>query len=121
MSMVLRLLLAAWLVGATFPASAQEAPYDDKLYRLSEIMGAVQYLRTLCGERSTVWRDEMERLIEAEKPDPDRRARMIASFNRGFRSYEGHRSCTSASTESIARFMAEGELLARDMLVRFGN
>lgn len=119
MRILLHLILAAWL--AAVPARAQEAPYDDRLYRLAEVLGALHYLRNLCGEKTSDWRDEMQRLIEAEKPEPERRARMVASFNRGYRSYSGYRHCTGAATESIARFMTEGEALARDMLVRFGN
>ncbi len=38
------------MLAAAPAARAQDArPYDDKLMRLSEILGAVHYLRELCG------------------------------------------------------------------------
>ena len=38
---------AAWAQGF----SSDSKPYDDKLLRLSEILGAVHYLRELCGAK----------------------------------------------------------------------
>ena len=48
-------LLAAWLAvpaHAQGPSSNQQeqaAPYDDQFVRLSELLGAIHYLRNLCG------------------------------------------------------------------------
>ena len=37
--------------------------------RLSEILGAVQFLRELCGtNEGALWRDQMQALIDAEQP-----------------------------------------------------
>lgn len=120
---LLPVLLLLWTapipVGA---AAAQDAPYDDRMLRLSEVLGSIHFLRNLCGERSNVWREDMQRLLEAEDPDPDRRARMIASFNHGYRTFSGtYTTCTESAAESIRRYMVEGERLAREMVVRFGN
>ena len=55
---VINLLLLAGIFSALLPAiaSAQltsdDRPYDNKLLRLSEILGAVHYLRELCGARA---------------------------------------------------------------------
>ncbi|TIU36932.1 MAG: TIGR02301 family protein, partial [Mesorhizobium sp.] len=63
-----------------------------------------------------------EKLLESENPDPDRRARFIASFNRGYRSFSGtYTRCTPSATEAIARYMKEGETLSRDIASRYGN
>ncbi len=52
----------------------------------------------------------MQKLMTAENPSPERRARFIASFNRGYRSFEGtYSTCTASATEAIARYMKEGE------------
>ncbi len=51
--------------------------------RLAEILGSLHYLRTLCGEAGGRWRTEMEGLLEAENPDTERRAKLIARFNHG--------------------------------------
>ena len=69
------------------PARAQVATsaLEDSLARLSEILGALHYLRGICdsGEGNR-WRNEMQALIDAEGTTPERKARMVAGFNRGF-------------------------------------
>ncbi len=104
------------------PAAALEAPFDAGLMRLAEILGSLHFLRNLCGETGDGWRDQMEKLLGAENPDAARRAQFIASFNRGYRSFEAtYSSCTASATEAIKRYMAEGETLTRDIATRYGN
>lgn len=104
------------------PAAAIDAPYEAGLLRIAEVMGSLHFLRNLCGDKGTQWRQTMERLLAAENPDPERRARFIASFNRGYRSFEGtYTKCTASATEAIARYTVEGENLARDLASRYGN
>ena len=85
--------LAALAIGATGPAGAQGTssdtkPYDDKLMRLSEILGAVHYLRELCGSSDgQKWRDQMRELMDTEGSSALRRAKLTRSFNNGYRSY----------------------------------
>ena len=51
-----------------------------------------------------------------------RRARLTASFNRGYRSFEtSYAACTSSALAAIARYMREGEALTRDTAARYGN
>lgn len=115
-------LALAILVAPAAPAAAVDAPFQPHLLRLSEVLGALHFLRNLCGERGESWREQMQKLIEAEEPLPELRARYVASFNRGYRSYEGtYTTCTASATEAIARFMKEGEALSRDIAVKFGN
>ncbi len=104
------------------PAAAVEPPFDAGLMRLAEVLGSLHFLRNLCGEAGSQWRQQMEKLLDAEKPAPERRAQFIASFNRGYRSFEGtYSSCTASATEAIGRYMLEGERLSRDITTRFGN
>ena len=106
----------------TPPATAVEAPFDTGLLRLAEVLGSLHFLRNLCGEKGNQWREEMEKLLAAENPEPQRRAQFIASFNRGYRSFEGtYSNCTASATEAIARYTREGESLSRDIAVRYGN
>lgn len=113
-------LMAALLT--SLPARAAEAPFEPGLLRLSEVLGSLHFLRNLCGEKGTAWRDEMEKLMEAEKPDATRRARFIASFNHGYRSFQTiYSTCTPAATEAIDRYVKEGETLAREIAGRYGN
>lgn len=116
------LLLALSLASA--PARAQlPAPYDANLQRLAEIMGALHYLRGLCGAKDgQKWRNEVLALIEAEAPTGERRSRMIASFNRGYRGFQqSYRTCTPAADIVIRRYLEEGSRIAREVTARYGN
>ncbi len=115
-------LLALSLAGA--PARAQPAaPFDVNLQRLAEIMGALHYLRGLCGANDgQKWRNEVQALIDAEAPSGDRRNRMIASFNRGYRGFQQtYRTCTPAADLAIRRYLEEGSRIAREVTARYGN
>jgi len=103
-------------------AAGVEAPFEQPLMRLAEVLGSLHYLRNLCGETGNQWRDEMERLLASESPQPERKARFVASFNRGYRSFDGvYVACTASATEAISRYMKEGEALSRDIATRYGN
>lgn len=98
-------------------------PYEPQLLQLSEIMGSLAYLRTLCGGREAQdWRARMAALVEAEGRTPQRRDRLTAAFNRGFKAYSlTHRSCTEASQEASSRLATEGEVLSRALAGRYGG
>jgi uncharacterized protein (TIGR02301 family) len=104
------------------PAAAVDAPYEPGLMRIAEVMGSLHFLRNLCGDKGDRWRQTMERLLAAENPAPERKARFIASFNRGYRTFEStYTTCTVSATEAITRYTLEGENLARDLASRYGN
>jgi uncharacterized protein (TIGR02301 family) len=107
------------------PAIPPETPpaYESEMARLAEILGALHYLRPLCGTRDgNRWRNEMSSLVEAEQAPPERRDRMIASFNRSYTAYEQtYRSCTPAAELAIRRYVSEGAKLSRDIATRYGN
>ncbi len=107
---------------ATDPASAQGTtsdtkPYDDKLMRLSEILGAVHYLRELCGANDgQKWRDQMRELMDTEGSSALRRAKLTRSFNNGYRSYSRtYNVCSQSAQTAIARFLAEGAEIAESL------
>jgi uncharacterized protein (TIGR02301 family) len=108
------------------PAHAIEggpAPFDNDLARLAEILGALHYLRGICnskdGER---WREQMQALVEAEAPSGERKQKMVASFNRGYRGFQQtYRSCTPAADIAIRRYLEEGARIARDITARYAN
>ncbi len=113
------LLLAA-------PARAVEggpAPFDNDLQRLSEILGALHYLRAICGaNEGAKWRNEMQALIDAEAPSGERRQKIVASFNRGYRGFQQtYRSCTPAADIAVRRYLDEGARIARDITARYAN
>jgi uncharacterized protein (TIGR02301 family) len=110
------------LAGA--PARGQTAaPFDGDLQRLSEILGALHYLRTVCGAKEgQKWRNEMQALIDAEAPSGERRTRMVASFNRGYQGFQQtYRACTPAADFAIRRYLEEGSKIARDITGRYAN
>ena len=113
------------LATAVAPARAEvaAAPFDGNLQRLAEILGALHYLRNICGANEGLkWRNEMQSLVDAETPGGDRRAKMIASFNRGYRGYQQtYRSCTPAADLVIRRYLEEGSKIAREMTARYAN
>ena len=105
--------------------AAPETPpaYEGEMARLAEILGALHYLRPLCGTADgNRWRNEMSSLIDAEQAPADRRDRMIASFNRSYVAYEAtYRSCTPAAELAISRYITEGAKLSREIATRYGN
>ncbi len=120
---LIALLLAALLscapaAGVRAQAPQDGKPYDDRLMRLSEILGAVHYLRELCGANDgMLWRDRMRELMDAEGSSALRRARLTRSFNNGYRSYSRtYSSCTQPAQTAITRFLAEGAELADAMI-----
>jgi uncharacterized protein (TIGR02301 family) len=119
---ILCLLLAA---GGGFARAVEggPAPYDRDLQRLAEIMGALHYLRAVCGSNEgQLWRNEMQSLIDAETPAGERRDRIVASFNRGYRGFQQtHRACTPAAGVAIRRYLEEGARIARDITARYAN
>lgn len=100
-------------------APGEQRPYDDRLMRLSEILGAVHFLRELCGGNDgMMWRDKMIELMDAEASSALRRARLTRAFNAGYRSYSRtYTTCTPTAQGAITKFMAEGVEIA-DALVK---
>lgn len=98
-------------------------PYEPQLLQLAEIMGSLAYLRTLCGGKEAQdWRNRMAALVEAEGRTPQRRDRLTAAFNRGFKAYSlTHRVCTEVSQEASTRLATEGEALSRALAGRYGG
>jgi uncharacterized protein (TIGR02301 family) len=125
--MLARVIFIVLLIAATAaraqPSAGGRAPYESDLQRLSEIMGALHYLRDICGAREgQVWRNEMQALVDAEAPSGERRERLIASFNRGFRGFQQtYRTCTPAADYAIRRYLEEGSKIARDITARYAN
>jgi uncharacterized protein (TIGR02301 family) len=121
----LLLLLVLMLAAAGAPARAQEvsAPFDGDLQRLSEILGALHYLRGICGaNEGAKWRNEMQALVDAEAPTGERRGRLITSFNRGYRGFQQtYRTCTPAADIAIRRYLEEGAKIAREVTARYAN
>ena len=99
------------------------APFDGDLQRLAEILGALHYLRGICGtNEGPKWRNEMQALLDAEASTSDRKARMVAGFNRGYGGFQQtYRTCTPAAEVAVRRYLSEGAKIAREVTARFAN
>jgi len=121
------LIIALMLAGlAAQPVRAVEggsAPYDGDLERLAEILGSLHYLRNVCGaNEGQKWRNQMQALIDAESLEGDRKRKIVASFNRGYRVFQQtYRTCTPAADIAIRRYLDEGAKIARDITARYAN
>ncbi len=118
-AVVTAMALTACLILPPPPSHAQAAkPYDSKILRLSEILGAIHYLRELCGAGDgQLWRDQMRTLMRAEGSTALRRARLTRSFNKGYRSYSRtYKICTPSAKTAIERFLNEGTEVAEKLM-----
>jgi uncharacterized protein (TIGR02301 family) len=99
-------------------AATDTKPYDDKLMRLAEILGAVHYLRELCSaDEGLLWRDRMRELLDAEGSSALRRAKLTRSFNQGYRSYSRtYVTCTPSAQTAVSRFLTEGIQIAEGLV-----
>ncbi|WP_246476272.1 TIGR02301 family protein [Roseibium litorale] len=98
-------------------------PYEAGLMRLAEILGALDVLRPLCGNRDTPgWRDQMQSLLEAEAEEPNRRRRFVERFNQGYRGFASvYRNCTPSARLAMEQYVAEGQKLISDVTGRYGR
>lgn len=103
--------------------SADAPPYEQQLMRLSEIFGALHFLRPLCKENdSPSWRDQMEDFLDAETLDENRRRRFIERFNQGYRGFSvAYRECTDAARLAMGQYLDEGETIITDVTSRYGR
>jgi uncharacterized protein (TIGR02301 family) len=107
---------------ATAAPSGDARAYDNRLMRLSEILGAVHYLRELCeGKDGQRWRDAVNELIKTEGTTALRRATIAQRFNLGYRSYRRtYRKCTPSARSTIDRFFKEAIEIS-DALIKLGK
>ncbi|MCW2275513.1 TIGR02301 family protein [Rhodoblastus acidophilus] len=96
-------------------------PFEPQLLRLSEIMGALAVLDPLCGDSGTTgWRENMQKLMEAQESGPMQRERLAGAYNRGLRGYTYfHRRCTAGADLARVRLMDEGGRLAHDVATAY--
>ena len=125
-AMIRRLILCAILslsLGAPARSIDSGALFETELERLSEILGALHYLRGLCGaNEGPKWRNEMRALLDAEAQAPDRRTKLMASFNRGYNGFQQtYRTCTPAADIAVRRYLDEGTKISREITARYTN
>jgi uncharacterized protein (TIGR02301 family) len=99
-------------------------PYEDRLLRLAEILGSIQYLRNLCNSESeTGWLESMQALLDSETADePDG-----ATADRRLQSWFS-RICIGLHHLHLMprwlprqRYRREGATLVSEIVARYGN
>jgi uncharacterized protein (TIGR02301 family) len=105
------------------PPEPPAPPYEKDLLRLSEIVGSLAFLRSLCASTDAAeWPKRMQALLETEGTTPGRRERLAGAYNRGYRGFAlTYRACTASATEASARYIKEGETLSRNLAGRYGG
>jgi uncharacterized protein (TIGR02301 family) len=105
------------------PTAAAPPPYEPQLLRMAEVIGALSFLRDLCGDGDgDAFRSKFASLLETEGNTPARKETLAGAFNRGLHDYElTYRSCTPAAREIIARFLDEAARIAKDVANRYGG
>jgi uncharacterized protein (TIGR02301 family) len=107
------------------PPAATEPPppYEPQLLRLAELMGALAYLRDLCGAHDAdSYRAKMASLLEAEAKSEQRKEGLAGAYNRGFGEYGlFYRRCTPAAREIIGRYLDEAAKISADVANRYGG
>jgi uncharacterized protein (TIGR02301 family) len=100
------------------PSQGDDKPYDAQLFRLAEILGTLHYLRELCGaNEGQAWREHMRELAASEGTSALRRAKLVESFNRGYRDYSRtYRACTQPALVAIQRFMDQASAIADGLI-----
>ena len=98
-------------------------PYEPQLLRMAEVIGALSYLRDLCGAGDgATFRAEFANLMETEGTTTSRKETLAGAFNRGLRDYElTYRACTPAAREIVARFLDEAARIAKDVAARWAG
>jgi uncharacterized protein (TIGR02301 family) len=98
-------------------------PYEAQLLRLAELIGALAYLRDLCGAGDGAdFRAKLADLVAAEGTTDARKEALAGAFNRGFRDYElTYRVCTPTAREIVARFLDEASRIAKDVANRYSG
>lgn len=104
------------------PAFAIDPPYQNKMERLTEVLGSLYFLQPLCGDTEENWRAQASDLISLDNPDEDRRQRLTGAFNTGYRAYARvYRTCTSSARAAIAKLLVEAEQTAREIHTKFAE
>ncbi len=100
------------------PIANDDRPYDTQLFRLAEILGTLHYLRELCGaNEGQVWREHMRELAASEGTSALRRAKLVESFNRGYRDYSRtYRTCTQPALLAIQRYMEQASAITDGLI-----
>lgn len=95
--------------------------YEEELLRLSQVIGALAFLRDLCDAPDAAeWPERMQALLDSE--GPARAERLAGAYNRGYGAFAlTYRVCTPSAELAIARYLDEGDRISRLIASRYGS
>lgn len=105
------------------PADAQSRKLERRLVRISEVMGALHYLRGACYRpERTQWRSQFDLLLKQYRPQIALRNQMTDAFHGSYvyhqRNFNGCNGNTAAEASILAE---EGERLSRKLANMFDD
>ncbi|MBV9741873.1 MAG: TIGR02301 family protein [Hyphomicrobiales bacterium] len=105
------------------PPQAPPQPYDTQLLRLSEILGSLSYLTSICDStQRDPFRAQMQALIDTEANASPRREEFAGAYNRGYRGLAStYARCTDNARALIRRFREEGVSITRQVRNLYGG
>jgi uncharacterized protein (TIGR02301 family) len=105
------------------PAEPALPPYEPQILRVAAMMGALAYLRDLCGANDGAqFRIKMQALLAADGVAGPERDLIAGAYNKGFDDYRlTYRTCTPAAGEIIGRYLSETAKIAAELATRYGG
>jgi uncharacterized protein (TIGR02301 family) len=106
------------------PRPVLPAEYERPILELSETMGSLAFLTTLCrpAPGQNPWRRRMEELVESEGSANANREKLMGAYNQGFSAFSTtYRQCTDAARAARSVLVREAARLARDIERRYGG
>ncbi len=115
--------LTSTSVRPAFAQAEKIPPYENRLLRLSEIMGSLHFLTLLCRpNEGTIWHTKMNQILKVEAKTELRKAKLTERFNSGFSSFQAtYRKCTSSAETAMTRYIAEAQVIVRNLTTDFSG
>lgn len=106
------------------PRPVLPSEYERPILELSETMGSLAFLTTLCrpAPGQNPWRRRMEELVETEGSANANREKLMGAYNQGYSAFSTtYRQCTDAARAARSVLVREAARLARDIERRYGG
>ena len=115
--------LTSTSVRPAFAQAEKIPPYENRLLRLSEIMGSLHFLTLLCRpNEGDIWHAKMNQILQVEAKTTLRKAKLTERFNSGFGGFQAtYRKCTSSAETAMTRYIAEAQVIVRNLTTDFSG
>ncbi len=116
------IILIALFSLSSFSAKAIDPPYQQDMERLTRVLGSLYFLQPLCKFNQIDWRKEANELILLDKPNNDRKQRLIGAFNQGYIDYaQSYRSCTKSANFARQQLLLEAQTSSIQIHTKFAE